>query len=56
MDKKLYSDLQKRLGKIRGTVVDLKGPVENISAVKKVRKSSKKETNVVSVSNVIEKE
>ncbi len=56
MDKKLYSDLQKKLGKLRTAVVDLKGPVENISIAKKTRKSSKKETNVVSISNVIEKE
>lgn len=56
MDKKLYSNFKRKITDVRQRVVDMKGPLEGISALKKVKKSSKKSDMEISVSNVIEKE
>ena len=56
MDKKQYSYFKKSIQKIRQAIVEMKGPLDGISYVKKARKASKKEEAVLGVSNVIEKE
>ena len=56
MDKKLYSDFKKKIADIRHAVVEMKGPLEGISVMKKTKKASKKSEMDISVSNVIEKE
>jgi len=56
MDKKQYSYFKKSIQKIRQVVIEMKGPLDGISYVKKTRKVSKKEETVLGVSNIIEKE
>lgn len=56
MDRKQFSALKKSIQKIRQSVVEMKGPLEGISVLKKTRKTSKKDDAVISVANTLEKE
>lgn len=52
-----YSELNKKIERLRSIVVELKGPLEGISVCKKTKKVSKKNNEVtLSSSNVMEKE
>ena len=56
MDKKQFSALKKSIQKIRQSVVEMKGPLEGISVLKKTKKTSKRDDAVISVANTLEKE
>lgn len=56
MDKKQYSAFKKSIQKIRQSVIELKGPLEGISVLKKTKKVSKTNEATISVANTIEKE